>query len=340
MTTQPKGADRAGNGSHRLRLGFAGTPEFAVHILQGLIRGGRTPEVVYTQPDRPVGRGRKLQPTPVKSLARDHDLPVRDPASLRGPEQAEALKELGLDVLVVAAYGLLLPPAILRAPRYGCVNVHPSLLPRWRGAAPVERAILAGDEITGVCIMQMDEGLDTGPVYTCRTCPIDDETDTPGLEGRLAALGNELLLQCLADLPHAVPTPQPGNGVTYASKIERADAAVRWSSPAIHIERQVRALRHRIPPFAGVGRARMALLDARAEEDTAPAPPGTILAAGRNGIRIACGEGVLNVRRLQLNLGKGRPLSPSDAVNGYPSLFAVGSSVVDADAVADGAPPP
>ncbi len=333
MGIQPQGADRrgAGNGSGGLRLGFAGTPEFAVHILEGLIRGGRIPEVVYTQPDRPVGRGRKLRPSPVKSLANDHELPVRDPVSLRGPEQAEALDALGLDVLVVAAYGLLLPPAILRAPRFGCVNVHPSLLPRWRGAAPVERAILAGDEITGVCIMQMDEGLDTGPVYTCRSCPIDPQADTPGVEARLAVLGTEALLRCLDELPDAVPTPQPSDGVEYASKIGRADAAIRWSSPAVHIERQVRALRHRIPPFAGVGAARMAVLDARALADAAQGPPGTITGAGRDGIRIACGEGVLNVLRLQLNLGKGRPLSPGDALNGYPTLFAVGSTLADAE---------
>jgi methionyl-tRNA formyltransferase len=311
------------------RLGFAGTPEFAAGILQALLQAGRTPVVVYTQPDRPVGRGRRLRPSPVKSLAEAHGLPVRQPASLRRPGEAEHLAELDLDALVVVAYGLILPPPVLEAPRYGCINVHASLLPRWRGAAPVERAILAGDTETGVCIMRMDAGLDTGPVYQCRRCPITRETDAPALEGELGKLGQAALLDCLARLPALTPTPQPETGVTYAHKLTRADAEIRWQAPADAIERQVRALAGRLAPFAHADGARVSLLAARALAQAPAAPPGTIEAADRRGIRVACGEGVLELTALKLSIGKGQPLSAADAVNGYRNLFAPGKVLGD-----------
>jgi methionyl-tRNA formyltransferase len=315
--------------SRPLRCGFAGTPAFAARILQALLQSGRVPVVVYTQPDRPSGRGRRTQPSAVKLLAESHDLPVRQPTSLRTLEEAEALTNFGLDVLVVAAYGLLLPPTILRVPRLGCLNVHASLLPRWRGAAPIERAIMAGDSQTGACIMQMDEGLDTGPVYLCRACAITSDTDAPALESRLATLGSEALLTCLGELPELQPTPQPGEGVTYARKLTRSDAEIRWRQPAIDIDRQVRALRGRMPAVTGLGAARMNVLEARALDPTTRvaggAAPGTIVAASAFGIEVACGTGILNILRLKLNLGKGLPLTAAEALNGFGRQLAVGT---------------
>ncbi len=305
-----------------LRLGFAGTPDFAARILAALIQAGRPPVVVYTQPDRPVGRGRRVQPSPVKQLAQAHGLSVAQPATLRGSDAAEALASWRLDVLVVAAYGLILPPAILDLPRLGCLNVHASLLPRWRGAAPVERAIMAGDAETGVCIMRMERGLDTGPVYTCRRTPIRDSDDGPSLAARLAELGSAALLECLADLPNRTPTPQPEAGVSYASKLGPDDATIMWDRPAAAIDRQIRALRGRLPATTQAGDVRIAILEASVEADVAaPAAPGTILAASRNGIRVACGEGVLRALRVRLSIGKGKPLSAAEASNGFAHVF-------------------
>jgi methionyl-tRNA formyltransferase len=313
------------NAGATLRLGFAGTPEFAARILIGLIRAGRPPVVVYTQPDRPRGRGRHVLPSPVKVLAEAHQLPVRQPQSLRGAALAEALAELGLDVLLVAAYGLILPSAILAIPRLGCINVHASLLPRWRGAAPIERAIMAGDTESGVSIMQMERGLDTGPVYLSRCCPITADTNGPDLEAKLADLGCAALLECLDRLPNLTPTPQSRSGVSYANKLSRADAVIDWSRPAGVIDRQVRALCGRMPAFTEAGGVRRTILASRATDEPAEGRPGTLMAAGPSGIRVACGEGTLTVLRLKLSVGKGIPLSAADACNGYPALFAPGA---------------
>lgn len=310
-------------GTSPLRLGFAGTPPFAATILAALLQRYR-PVVVYTQPDRPSGRGRRLLPSAVSALASTQGLPVRQPASLRGADEATALRALGLDVLVVAAYGLILPPSILQAPALGCINVHASLLPRWRGAAPIERAIMAGDEESGVCIMHMDEGLDTGPVYLCRRCPITPDTDGPSLESRLADLGAEALLTCLAQLPGLEASPQPATGVTYAAKLTDRDAKIDWERPAAEIQRQVRALCGRRPAYATSGSTRMNVLEAELLEISADAAPGTLIVANRTGIQVACGAGVLNIRRLRLNVGKGLPLTAADAVNGYGRLLAPG----------------
>jgi methionyl-tRNA formyltransferase len=324
-TSRPNSA----SGVRPLRYGFAGTPEFAARILRTLLGAGWIPEVVYTQPDRPSGRGRRLQPSAVKSVAEANNLTTRQPASLRLPDQAAALAEADLDVLVVAAYGLLLPPAILEAPRFGCINVHASMLPRWRGAAPIERAIMAGDTETGACIMRMDEGLDTGPIYTCRPCPITTDTDGPALEARLAALGGEALLECLHGLPDLTPTPQPAEGVSYARKLTRSDAQIDWKQPAVQIERQVRALRGRMPPVTEVGAARMNVLAAQvvpvATGAASRPTPGTIVSAGDRGIQVACGTDALNILRLKLNLGKGLPQSAAEALRGYGKHLAVGA---------------
>jgi methionyl-tRNA formyltransferase len=243
----------------------------------------------------------------VKALASKRGLPVEQPASLRGPGQALALAAWGLDVLVVAAYGLILPPAVLAVPRYGCVNVHASLLPRWRGAAPVERAIMAGDSETGICIMAMERGLDTGPIYLSRgPVPIEPDTDGPGLEARLVDLGGSALVEVLAQLPALQPVPQSDEGVTYAGKLTRADAEIDWQRPALDIHRQVRALKGRMPAFTFLGTARLSVLEADVESG-AGAAPGTLISADNAGIRIGCGTGRLNVRRLKLSVGKGGP---------------------------------
>ncbi len=315
-----------------LRLGFAGTPAFAAHILEGLIAAGRQPAVVYSQPDRPTGRGRKTTPGPVTALAVAHGIPTRHPLSLREGTAAAALGEFRLDILVVAAYGLLLPSAILDTPRLGCINVHASLLPRWRGAAPIERAIMAGDAETGVSIMRMDEGLDTGPVYLMRSCAIGPHTTGPALEGALAALGTDALLECLALLPGIEPTPQPIAGATYAKKLTPADARIHWSRPASELDRQIRALTGRLSAVTFIDGARMQVLAAEPSPTPPPAgtAPGTIISTSKNdGIHIACGTGTLCIRRLQLNRGKGAAQLAADALNGFPALLRVGQVLHD-----------
>ncbi|MDH3642402.1 MAG: methionyl-tRNA formyltransferase [Gammaproteobacteria bacterium] len=313
-----------------LRIGFAGTPDFAAVILNALLAAQYNVVIVYTQPDRRAGRGRKLRPGPVKTLALEHHINVRQPPSLRNDEASDALRECNLDVLVVAAYGLILPESLLGIPTHGCLNVHASLLPRWRGAAPVERAIMAGDEQTGVCIMQMDAGLDTGPVLAQAVCPIGDDTVGSELELALAELGANSLLECLDHLDTLPRQPQSDSGVTYATKLSAADAAIDWGQPARTIHRQIRALRDRQPaqtylqPASLHGEVTIKILEARWLEDSSDAGPGTIVSADRSGIHIACGEGMLSVQRLQLNQGKGRPLSAADAQNGYPELFTPG----------------
>jgi methionyl-tRNA formyltransferase len=320
-----------GSHSRPLRLGFAGTPVFAAKILQALIDAGRRPVVVYTQPDRPSGRGRRLQPSPVKLIAEAESIPLEQPGSLKDPAAAALLASYQLDVLVVAAYGLILPGDVLETPEKGCINVHASLLPRWRGAAPIERAIMAGDEESGISIMKMDKGLDTGPVYATRSCPIKRDTDAAALEQALAELGSVALLDCLEHLGQSQPEPQSECGATYASKLNRSDAAIRWQGTALNIERQVRALNDRMPAFAASGQAQVRILKAKAEPavSTQPSAPGTIIAADKSGICVACGEGILRITQLRLNLGKGQALSAADALNGYPQLLSAGRVLND-----------
>jgi len=300
-----------------LRLGFAGTPQFAASILASLLAHDATVSVVYTQPDRPTGRGRKLHPSPVKALAEQAGIPVRQPASLK----QESLDDDQLQVLVVAAYGLLLPDHILQAPEYGCINVHASLLPRWRGAAPVERAIMAGDRVTGVSIMQMDAGLDTGPVYKRLETPITPQMTGLELEATLARLGAQALLDCLRSLP-SQPEPQQGEA-SYAHKLTRKDTVVDWQASASSIVDQVRALCGRMPVTCRCGNARMRILSAGATTGQT-AGPGQIVSADKRGIGIQCGDGILLIRELQLDRGKGKPMSAAAALSGYPDLFPLG----------------
>lgn len=330
------GEPGAGHGEPRLRLGFAGTPEFAAVILRGLLEGGQNVSLVLTQPDRPTGRGRKLTPSPVKELAREHGIEVRDPATLKGASLADA----NLDLLIVAAYGLILPGSVLKAPRLGCLNVHASLLPRWRGAAPVERAIMAGDRETGVCLMQMDEGLDTGPVYVCQAVRIGELETGSELEARLARLGAELLVATLPKLTRMNPAPQAKQGITYASKITAADSELDWQAGALATARRIRALSERQPVtlYAREGEEwiRIRLLGAATgSSDRSGAKPGTILSVGTAGLELACPDGSVIVQSVQLNRGKGRPMTPQAAANGYPALFAAGSRLLRRPHAAD-----
>ncbi|THF62079.1 methionyl-tRNA formyltransferase [Pseudothauera rhizosphaerae] len=281
-----------------LKLAFAGTPEFAACALRAILDAGFRVALVLTQPDRPAGRGMKLTPSPVKQVALEHGIPVDQPERLRTPEQRAALAAAAPDVLVVAAYGLLLPPEVLALPRLGCINIHASLLPRWRGAAPIHRAIEAGDAETGITIMQMDEGLDTGPMLLAKRIPILPGDTTGSLHDRLAVLGAGLGVEALRRLPDGLPaTPQPAEGVTYAAKIAKAEAALDWRRPAVELARAVRAF----DPFPG---AHGTLRDTgvkvwRAEVVDGPGLPGEVLAAGADGIVVACGADALRLAELQ-----------------------------------------
>ena len=312
-----------------LRIGFAGTPEFARSILQQLCASEYTPQIVLTQPDRPKGRGRSLQASPVKDYAQDQGLPIYQPQSLRAAESIVPLIDLNLDVLIVAAYGLILPKHVLELPRLGCINVHASLLPRWRGAAPVERAIMAGDEQTGVCIMQMDEGLDTGPVLAQTAVPITPEDSAQSLEQSLADKGGQLLIGTLRNLP-TTAKPQPTEGACYAPKLTAADRQVNWQREAGELALQVRALCDRAPVRCEVSGAVMQILQAtarRQDSDNAATAPGTIIECAKTGIAVQCGSGELLITRLKLNKGKGLAMNAADAINGYGEILCPGAII-------------
>ncbi|NBV59615.1 MAG: methionyl-tRNA formyltransferase [Rhodobacteraceae bacterium] len=277
-----------------MRLVFMGSPDFSVPVLDALVSAGHQIACVYCQPPRPAGRGKKDRPTPVHARALELGLPVRHPTSLRHAEVQQEFAALQADVAVVVAYGLILPQAVLDAPRHGCLNIHASLLPRWRGAAPIHRAIMAGDAETGICIMQMEAGLDTGPVLLRLATPIGENETTGALHDRLSVLGAKGILQALADLGQLLPSPQPDVGVCYAEKIDKSEACLNWARPAVDLHRQIRGL----SPFPGawtlIDGARVKLLGA--ELATGTGAPGTVL---DEGLRIACGEGALRITRLQ-----------------------------------------
>ncbi|MDN3554438.1 methionyl-tRNA formyltransferase [Halomonas maura] len=298
--------------SRPLRVIFAGTPDFAAESLASLLTSPHHVVAVYTQPDRPAGRGRKLTPSPVKALAQRHGLPVHQPASLRTPEAQATLAALDADLMVVVAYGLILPKAVLDTPRLGCLNVHASLLPRWRGAAPIQRAIEAGDAESGVTIMQMDEGLDTGDMLLVRRTPITAATTGGELHDTLAALGGQALVEALAALAGdgLAATPQPATGVTYAAKLSKAEAELDFRQPAATLAARIRAFNPWPVAWCAQGEERLRLLMAEAAPAPAagdPAAPGTLLAPDADALRIACGpagDQVLRVTRAQLPGGK------------------------------------
>ena len=303
------------------RIIFAGTPEFAVPALTALLEHGWPVVAVYTQPDRPAGRGRKLRPSPVKCSAQQAGIPVYQPASFRDEAVCRKLHGLSADLMIVAAYGLLLPKVILASPRLGCVNIHASLLPRWRGAAPIQRAIAAGDTHTGISIMAMEAGLDTGPVFLTRAIDIAPRETGGSLHDRLSKLGAETLLAALPGIADGslVPSPQDDARATYAPKLGKAEARIDWTASAATIDRQIRAF----DPWpvaetslAGQGLRIWAAQPVPADAGSgsgAAQTPGQVIAVGRTGIDVVTGDGVLRITRLQPP-GK-RPMHASDFVN-------------------------
>lgn len=292
-----------------MKVVFMGTPAFSVPVLDALIKAGHDIVAVYCQPPRPAGRGKKDRPTPVHARALELGLEVRHPVSLKGADEQAAFAALGAEVGVVVAYGLILPQAILDAPARGCLNIHASLLPRWRGAAPIHRAIMAGDAQTGICIMQMEAGLDTGPVLLRAATAIVPEETTAQLHDRLSDMGAGLIVDALAQLDDLTPEVQPEEGVTYASKIDKAEARIDWSRPAAEVDRQIRGL----SPFPGakcqIGDEQVKLLASRLAEGNGA--PGQVL----NGLVIACGDGAIEVLVAQ-RPGK-RAMQAQDFLRGF-----------------------
>jgi methionyl-tRNA formyltransferase len=285
-----------------MRVVFAGTPPFSAAALAALADAGHQIVCVLTQPDRPSGRGMKLTASAVKALAVQRGFPVEQPSTLRDPAAQAALAGLAPDAMVVAAYGLLLPPPVLAIPRLGCLNIHASLLPRWRGAAPIQRALLAGDSESGVCIMQMDAGLDTGPVWSSRSLPIAADETAGTLLERLTALGARLIVDVLAGAgPTGSPQVQPVDGVTYAHKIEKRDAAIDFAGPATDIDRQVRAFDPVPGAFCESAGALLKVWRTRVGRVPAPAgaAPGTLLSIDLDGLTVACGIGTLRLLEVQ-----------------------------------------
>jgi len=301
-----------------MRLCFAGTPAFAAAHLQALLDSPHEIAAVFTQPDRPAGRGRKLTPSAVSVLAEAHGLPLHKPAGLRGDEAARLLASYEPDVFVVAAYGLILPASILEIPRYGCVNVHASLLPRWRGAAPVERALLAGDRVTGITIMHMDEGLDTGDLLHRHEVEITQNDDREILEARLVEAGQAALLHSLENLPKllAGATRQDDSLASYANKLDKADAMIDWATSAEYIGRQVRAGIGRAPAFAFIGEQRVRILRATPEAREHSETPGVIIGAGKTGLLVACGKDAIRIEIVQM---PGKTAVPVGALLNSPS---------------------
>ncbi len=297
-----------------LRIVFAGTPEFAAESLRALLQGHHEIIAVYTQPDRPAGRGRGLKASPVKELALEHDIPVWQPHNLKDIDAQNELAALEPDLMVVAAYGLLLPQAVLDIPRLGCINVHASLLPRWRGAAPIQRAILAGDRETGITIMQMDAGLDTGAMLYKATCPISRSDTGASLHDRLALLGGDALLAVVDSLRDEQPlTPEPQNTAlaTYAAKLSKEEALMAWQLPADELARRVRAFNGVPVAHSTLAGQSVRIWQARpVSSETTTATPGMVIRADKHGLAVAAGEGsVLLIETLQLPGGKALPVT-------------------------------
>lgn len=299
-----------------MRIVFAGTPDFAVPALNALVEAGHEIAAVYTQPDRPAGRGRKLAPSPVKQRALELGFPVEQPESLKSPESRQKLASHVPDVMVVVAYGLLLPQAVLDIPRLGCLNIHASLLPRWRGAAPIQRAIAAGDAESGVCIMQMERGLDTGPVLLERRIALRPDETGGSLHDRLAELGAAAVVEVLAGVEHGpVPRQQDHVAASYAHKLSKEEARIDWRRSAVEIERLIRAFNPWPVAFISFRDSPLRIWQATVLPGVAEADPGTVLRASAEGIDVVTGDGLLRITRLQ-PAGK-RAMDAAEFLNGH-----------------------
>lgn len=304
-----------------MKIIFAGTPSFAAGALQALLANNHEVVAVLTQPDRPAGRGMQQMPSPVKQVALQHGIPVMQPLTLKTAEVQQQLATLHSDVMVVAAYGLILPLPVLQMPRQGCLNIHASLLPRWRGAAPIQRAILAGDTETGITIMQMDEGLDTGAMLLKKTCPISEQETTETLHAKLAKLGAEAIVEALAKLEQGElqGVVQDAARATYAAKIVKSEARLDWTQNASQLQRAVRAYNPAPGAYSTLNGTTIKIWQASAVEATelegGQREPGTVLAINKHNIRVACGQGALELEVLQRPNGK--PLTAAQFVQGF-----------------------
>ncbi len=297
-----------------MRILFAGTPEFAIAPFKALLSSAHSVIAVFTQPDRPAGRGQTLHQSPVKILAGLHNIPVYQPVKLKSAEEQEVLRSLKPDLLVVVAYGLILPKAVLDIPKFGCINIHASLLPRWRGAAPIQHAILAGDKMTGICTMQMNEGLDTGDILLKKTCDITPDETSQTLHDKLALLGSTALIETLDQLEQGTLSPQkqdPNILTTYATKISKADAKIDWQESAIAIDRKIRAFNPWPIAFAELNGQTIRIWSAKLNSSTLlekNIKPGTIIKKHKEGIDVITGDGILTLLEIQLPGGKRLPV--------------------------------
>ncbi|EMI7260429.1 MULTISPECIES: methionyl-tRNA formyltransferase [Vibrio] len=314
--------------SQSLRIVFAGTPDFAARHLAALLSSEHEVIAVYTNPDRPAGRGKKLAAPPVKQLALEHNIPVYQPESFKSDEAKQELADLNADLMVVVAYGMLLPQAVLDTPKLGCINVHGSILPRWRGAAPIQRSIWAGDAETGVTIMQMDIGLDTGDMLKLATLPIEATDTSASMYEKLAELGPEALIDCLVDIAagKAVPVKQDDELANYAKKLSKEEARINWNDDAAHIERCVRAFNPWPMSHFEAAENSIKVWQSRVAEQTSDKPAGTIVQADKTGIYVATGNGVLVLEQLQVP-GK-KAMSVQDILNSRAAWFEVGTLLV------------
>lgn len=307
-----------------LNIVFAGTPDFAAYHLTALLNSQHKVITVYSQPDRPAGRGKKLQASPVKQVALAQEIPVQQPLNFKRAEDREFLAALEPDVLVVVAYGLILPQTVLDIPKFGCINVHASLLPRWRGAAPIQRAVEAGDEVSGVTIMQMERGLDTGPMLNKVTCEIDPHETGGSLHDKLQTIGAPALITTLNQLSRGQirPETQDDSQANYAHKIEKEDLVIDWQQPGLVLARRIRAFNPFPICFSFLADTRIKIYSAESIDQHTDHAPGTITSFDKRGVLVACGEGALLVTELQLP-GK-KPMTAAQLLNGYKEMFAPG----------------
>ena len=308
-----------------MKIIYAGTPEFAVPALQALIDADYEVVAVYTQPDRPTGRGRKLAMSSVKQLALENSIPVEQPLNFKSNETLEQLKSYQADIMIVAAYGLILPQIVLESFEFGCINIHASILPRWRGAAPIQRAIIAGDDSTGVCIMKMEKGLDTGPVYHKKIIEILPEDTGSSLHDRLMQLGADALMQTLPGIfsNSIKPVPQNGDTATYAHKLEKLEAKIDWQESAELIQRKIRAFNAWPVAFCELNGENVRIWEADFNLETHNRQPGEIVGVSKTAITVACSEGLLTIHALQLPGGK--MLTISQVINAKKELFKIGT---------------